>query len=575
MQVAPTASPYFQSSDASPRTQPPSGPKKLNGKDLFSSLVWTDALSTSTYYSFIASLRRKIWDDVKQPSRTHGFIRVLRNSNRLIRCYTQNIDGIEAREGLCTDMNRGTGRRTRFSRKSTQLPRTTARQIPGGELDGGCEVVQLHGNLEVLKCNLCRTTCTWEDQGREACFLRGEAPTCPSCECLSQERQDRGKRGTRIGSLRPNIVLYGEEHPLADSIGKLSLHDLSLTPDLLLILGTSLQVHGLKVLVKEFAKSVHEKGKGKGKVIFVNLSKPSESVWKHIIDYWVTMDCDEWVDSVRVHRPDLWGMQAELDIQIRKPRSDPAKKERNGVDGKDKLLEREDSSAIGQDLILEPRMIASMSGPEINRGDTVSRKDAKGITLCAPLMAKVRKRDDDLENDEMDGRKAKRIAKSNVSSDFDLKSSQLVSPARPRPPLQTILNETLHPSSKASLAADSARSAMGRQEIDKISPYFVEKLYSVASRDDECHQQLRPATSKPVQGPIESVTNQQLMTPPPSGHRIKYQDLSRKRRCHTTEMDFQHTPAKRFKADLKIWEDEDIGSWRVGSASQDEMPGTM
>lgn len=514
----------------------------------------------SNHYSFIASLRRKIRVDVKQPSRTHGFIRVLRDSNRLIRCYTQNIDGLEAREGLCTDMSRGTGCRMRFSRKSAQLPRTTARRIPGGELDGGCEVVQLHGNLEVLKCNLCRTTCTWEDQGREACFLRGEAPTCPSCEGLAQERQDRGKRGTKIGSLRPNIVLYEEEHPLADDIGKLSLHDLRLAPDLLLILGTSLQVHGLKVLVKEFAKSVHAKSKGKGQVIFVNLSKPSESVWKNVIDHWVTMDCDEWVDSVRVHRPDLWQMQTELDVQIRKPRSNPAKKKRNSVDGKEELIEKGDSSIAGQNLIVEPKMVASMNGPKINRDNLVSRKDAKGITSRSPFREKKRKIDD-LENDIVDGRKAKRrIVKLNVLSHPELKSSQLISPARSRPPLQTILNETLHPSSKTYSVADSARSAMGRYETGKVSPYFVEKLYSGASREEECHQQLSLAISKPAQGPIESITNQQLLTPPPSSHRTRFQDLPRKRRYSTAEMDFQHTPAKLSKAGLKIWEDEDIGA---------------
>lgn len=91
--------------------------------------------------------------------------------------------------------------------------------------------------------------------------------------------------------MRPNVVLYGEENPASDLIGRIVSSDLTFNPDLLLIMGTSLKVHGLKILVKEFAKAVHSR---KGKVIFVNLSRPAESAWKEVIDYWVEMDCDTW-----------------------------------------------------------------------------------------------------------------------------------------------------------------------------------------------------------------------------------------------------------------------------------------
>ena len=72
-------------------------------------------------------------------------------------------------------------------------------------------------------------------------------------------------------------------------------HDLRLGPDCLLILGTSLKVHGLKNLVKEFARAVHSKKDGK--VIFVNLSPPSESSWKGTIDYWIETKCDTWAQD--------------------------------------------------------------------------------------------------------------------------------------------------------------------------------------------------------------------------------------------------------------------------------------
>lgn len=303
---------------AAPRNHHTPQSVRLKGKDLFSSDVWKDPESASTFYTFIASLRKKIRDEVKQSTAAHRFIRTLRDSRRLIRCYTQNIDGLEAREGLCTTLERGKGSRSRFTRKTEHLPNSAASVLPGGRLDGGCEVVQLHGDLEVLRCNICNATCAWEEENREALLLGGRTPECKSCHRQDEERRDRGKRGTRIGSLRPNIVLYGEEHPSADAVGAISTYDLRLGPDVLLILGTSLHVHGLKALVKEFARAVHARAKGKGKVIFINLTKPPDSCWTGVIDYWVSMDCDKWVQTLRRHRPDLWQIQAQLDLPLKK-----------------------------------------------------------------------------------------------------------------------------------------------------------------------------------------------------------------------------------------------------------------
>ena len=293
-------------------------PSNVKGKDLFDSTLWKDPCSTSVFYRFIASLRKKIREEVKQTTPTHRFIRTLRDSKRLMRCYTQNIDGLETREGLCVDLSKGKGARARFTKKSISSPKFPARQMLGGDQNNGCEVVQLHGDLATLRCTSCQKTCGWEEDGREAMLLSGNAPECFSCTLQDQGRRDRGKRGTKIGVLRPNIVLYGEEHPSADAVSTITTHDLGFAPDALLIMGTSLHVHGLKVLVREFAKSVHARAGGKGKVIFVNLSRPSESVWKDIIDYWVCMDCDDWIGALKCHRPDLWHIQSELTPQVTK-----------------------------------------------------------------------------------------------------------------------------------------------------------------------------------------------------------------------------------------------------------------
>ncbi|KAK1759012.1 hypothetical protein QBC47DRAFT_409808 [Echria macrotheca] len=167
----------------------------------------------------------------------------------------------------------------------------------------GVECVCLHGSLAELRCFACGRTSTWDDEERLADTMAGRQPTCPHCAGATAARQERGKRALGVGKLRPDIVLYGEEHPHAHLISPIIQHDLSLGPDMLLILGTSMRVHGLKVLVREFAKAVHDRG---GKVVFVNFTKPPDSVWSDVIDYWVQWDCDAWVGDLRERKPALF-----------------------------------------------------------------------------------------------------------------------------------------------------------------------------------------------------------------------------------------------------------------------------
>lgn len=177
--------------------------------------------------------------------------------------------------------------------------------------------MQLHGDLESLRCTLCHQASAWSEED-ERKFLAGKASRCQSCKDKDEIRQACGKRGIKVGTLRPNIVLYGETHPAAEELASITTHDLKLSPDILLILGTSLRVHGLKTIIREFARSLHARPAGKGKVIFVNLSAPSESIWKDFMDYWVCMDCDDWVKSMKRHRPDLFQLQRALAMPLKK-----------------------------------------------------------------------------------------------------------------------------------------------------------------------------------------------------------------------------------------------------------------
>lgn len=123
-------------------------------------------------------------------------------------------------------------------------------------------------------------------------------------------------------------MLYDEAHPLGDDIGAIQAFDVSRKPDMLIIMGTSLKVHGLRKLVKEFAKVVHAsaspdalstKAQAKnwmGKVIFVNKTPPG-SEWSGIIDYHIDGETDAWAHKVeeewRKSRPSDWEVQQTLD----------------------------------------------------------------------------------------------------------------------------------------------------------------------------------------------------------------------------------------------------------------------
>ncbi|KAI0905466.1 DHS-like NAD/FAD-binding domain-containing protein [Ustulina deusta] len=342
--------------------------RNMKGRDLFDCNIWADPLKTSVFYRFATSLRQRVKE--VEPTVTHRFIAQMRDVGKLVRVYTQNIDEIEKKIGLSTDLKHGFGNKKRKSIKqqplessekeeATQSPDdartpgttdaaqaspkledlapTQSKPRPTLGPDKGVECVFLHGSLHSLRCFVCGKLCDWDEDGRESCTLSGEQPECPHCAGATAARQEKGKRALGVGKLRPDIVLYGEEHPQSDLISPIVQHDLAAGPDLLLVLGTSLRVHGLKVMVKEFAKAVHKKG---GKVVFINFTKPSESAWGDVLDYWIEWDCDAWVEDLRTRKPLLWlspDERLEMDRQRRETLAEKKKeasKKRESMNGK-------------------------------------------------------------------------------------------------------------------------------------------------------------------------------------------------------------------------------------------------
>ncbi|EFX02195.1 yor025wp-like protein [Grosmannia clavigera kw1407] len=362
-----------------------SGLPNMKGRELFDASIWADPLKTSVFYTFATTLRQKVKSVIPTPS--HQFISNLRDTGKLVRCYTQNIDEIEEKVGLTTSLVLGPGKKGRFStrtasRASTGTGTSTPQEHEAGsqtqgqsqaqapvqiQVQGqgdtlqapgkatanqdprnrGVECVFLHGSLRMLRCFRCGHTTPWDENGRENETLSGRQPSCPRCEGATAAREGRGKRALAVGKLRPDIVLYGEEHPNAHLISPIVQHDISLAPDIMLILGTSLKVHGLKVLIREFSKAVHSRA---GKVVFVNLTKPSESVWSDVIDYWIQWDCDAWVHDLKERKPALWlppGSAAEDAKKKRKSSSNRRSKDESQPQEQDKTpKETDDEKAV-------------------------------------------------------------------------------------------------------------------------------------------------------------------------------------------------------------------------------------
>ncbi|KAF8544932.1 DHS-like NAD/FAD-binding domain-containing protein [Trichophaea hybrida] len=343
----------------------------VKGRDLFDAVLWSDPTSTSLFYTFLANLRSEVLK-VKETTSVHKFIRTLAETGRLQRCYTQNIDGLEEREGLVMNLSHGKGKRKRPSPITVDDNRT--------DQEKGCQVVQLHGNLKSLRCTNCQMLTTYTPSAVRT-LLSGVAPLCEACQIASECRQAAGKRGIKVGHLRPNVVLYGEEHPDAEMVGILAEADIKAAPDLMIILGTSLKVHGLKVVVKEFSKAVHAKG---GKVLFVNNTPPTDSVWSDVIDYFVEMDCDVWVADVKARRAAIWERQTKLPVQKLTKAGAVAEK-------KAPLRDKENAGAKKR-KILEPKTPGGRSRKALGMNSTLQqtppssrkRDSKKHNILCIP-----------------------------------------------------------------------------------------------------------------------------------------------------------------------------------------------
>jgi NAD-dependent SIR2 family protein deacetylase len=215
-----------------------------------------------------------------EPSAFHNFLADLDGQGRLLRCYTQNIDGLESRAGLELGL----------STKPTS-PRKVVSHTP--------RCIPLHGQLSTLHCPLCLTSVPLTDH----LPLPPHLLPCPTCDLSSSIRSALSERSRKTGYLRASVVLYGEEHPQGELIGSAVERDLKGSGkksekegkvDLLLIAGTSLSIPGVKRIVKEMARALQSQTRGNlPRVIMVNREMPKGKEWEGVFDTFVAGDIQD------------------------------------------------------------------------------------------------------------------------------------------------------------------------------------------------------------------------------------------------------------------------------------------
>ena len=215
------------------------------------------------------------------PTAFHHMLATLAEEGRLLRLYTQNVDGID----------------TALDPLATTVPLNKKGPWP--------KTIQLHGGLAKMVCSKCGHL----DDFNGALFEGSEPPSCTECVTTDTVRLAGGLRSHGIGCLRPRMVLYNEFNPDEDAIGAVSHADLKTRPDAVIVVGTSLKVPGIRRLAKEMCAVT--RGRRGGFTAWINLDPEplgidfkdswdlvvrgaSDEVARHVdLPKWDDKDCGE------------------------------------------------------------------------------------------------------------------------------------------------------------------------------------------------------------------------------------------------------------------------------------------
>ncbi|KAF9751307.1 NAD-dependent histone deacetylase HST3, partial [Nosema granulosis] len=208
---------------------------KVNGVDLFSYRFSIDPKTRSIYLEYISKLKKLV--DSSKPSFSHFFFKYFSTRSKKFRVYSQNIDSLEEKAGLF------------YSE------------------DSETKLVYLHGDLKYLRCINCGNK---EDYigsgGGSTTNTEFKEIFCRSC---STPRKNI--------PLHTNIIHYYQDHPYSDLISKCIQKDTGC--NLLVVVGTRLDVFGVKNMVRYFRKTSRNL-----LAIFVNPEPPKKEI-EYLFDF--------------------------------------------------------------------------------------------------------------------------------------------------------------------------------------------------------------------------------------------------------------------------------------------------
>ena len=211
----------------------------------------------------------------------HQMLATLASEGRLMRLYTQNVDGLD----------------TSIPPLATSVPLSTKGPWP--------QTIQLHGSLKKMVCSKCNNM-----KDFDATLFNGPIP--PSCAvCMEKDEirtEHAGKRSHGIGRLRPRMVLYNEHNPDDEAIGTVVAADLRARPDAVIVVGTSMEIPGVKRIVREMCGVV--RGRRDGVAIWINRGPPP--IGKEFEECWdlvVAGDCDRVAERANMRRWDDEGKE--------------------------------------------------------------------------------------------------------------------------------------------------------------------------------------------------------------------------------------------------------------------------
>ena len=325
-----------------------------SGKQLFDASVYKDGSSTSQFHDMVRKLARM--SKRAKPTPFHNMLARLATEGRLLRLYTQNVDGLE-----------------------TQIPPLQT-DVPLPHKGPWPQTVQLHGGLEKMMCQKCREIMDFDP----ILFDGAETPTCPRCRETDEIRtNDLGRRSHGIGRLRPRIVLYNEQNPDEEAIGAVSAADLRTRPDAIVVVGTSMKIPGVRRIVSEMCKVVRDRREGT--TIWINPDpEPTGPLFDNCWDLIVKGGSDQIADLLQLRQWDD-PIVDERDLPTEYTDSDVERiKERQGEI-------RIDLPPSPTKKVVRPAATAVMTPPRSQSGDPQSQEAGKTrIAQTSPIRIKLK-----------------------------------------------------------------------------------------------------------------------------------------------------------------------------------------